>query len=66
MEASEMAEVPDVRGGRPVLHRIDLELVRARLSAGEYEDGLARLGLMVGTILPRLVEEPSTGEPKDG
>jgi hypothetical protein len=54
-----MAEVPDVgRSPRPALHRIDLELVRARLSAGEYEDGLTRLGLMVGTILPRLVAEP--------
>ena len=60
-----MAEVPDVRSGRrPVLQRIDLERIRARLSAGEYETGLARLNLMIGTILPRLVAEPRAEEPE--
>jgi hypothetical protein len=64
MEASEMAEVPDVRSARrPVLQRIDLERVRSGLSAGEWEDGLARLNLMVGTILPRLIAETRAEEP---
>ena len=58
MEASEMAETFDAGGEPPVLHRIDLEMFRARLSAGEDEAGLARLSLMVGTILPRLMGEP--------
>jgi hypothetical protein len=33
------------------------------LSAGEWEDGLARLNLMVGTILPRLIAETRAEEP---
>ena len=63
MEASEIAEPPDRGHMGPPLKRIDLDLVRARLSSDhDRGGGFARLDLMLNTILPRLTQ---TGEKND-
>ena len=60
MEASEIAKMPGQGDDPPALHRVDLDLVRARLSADTGRTGgLARLELMLNTILPRLTRTDS-------
>jgi hypothetical protein len=54
MEASENAGASPEWGGGPALHRIDRQRVARMVRDGVHTPGLDRLGLMVGTIIPRL------------
>jgi hypothetical protein len=58
MEASENTGMSRPGGGGPALHRIDPDRVAQSLSSNSNPVGFARLELMVGTILDRLVAEP--------
>jgi hypothetical protein len=58
MEASENAGRSREGGGMPGVQRIDLDHVRASLGRGAAMAGYHRLSLMLGTIIPRLTEEP--------
>lgn len=55
MEASEMTEPPKHSGNRAPVRPFDLRLARVRPGAvRENASGLARLELMLHTVLPRL------------
>jgi len=60
MEASENTAAPRQGGGVPALHRVDPERVAEALFTGN-DAGYARLSLMVGTILDRLVGHRPVG-----
>jgi hypothetical protein len=57
MEASDNVSLPLEGGGSSDLQRIDLDHVRRMLREGAAAAGFERLGLMVGTILPRLTAD---------
>jgi hypothetical protein len=63
MEASENAGPPFEGCGGPGLHRIDLEQVRASLNGSSAGAGYARLALMMGEVLPRLMDEAAKPRP---
>jgi hypothetical protein len=60
MKASKNTAAPRQGGGVPALHRVDPERVAEALSAGN-EAGYARLNLMLGTVLDRLVGHEPAG-----
>jgi hypothetical protein len=59
MEASENAGLPPEGGAGADLHRIDLDRVVQTLGSAKHGGGYARLELMLNSVLPRLVGEPS-------
>jgi len=63
MEASENAVPPVDWRARPAPHEIEPDRVAKALGSERYAAGLARLELMLTSVLPRLVGEttPKTG-----
>jgi hypothetical protein len=60
MEASENAGLPREGRGGPDLHRIDPARVYRTLRDPASAPGYARLQLMLGAVLPRLLEGPDS------
>jgi hypothetical protein len=58
MEASEKSGRPPEGDGGTGLHRIDLDRVAETLGSDRQSAGYSRLGVMLNSILPRLVGEP--------
>ncbi len=59
MEASENTGVAPRGGSGSRLHRVDPARVAETLGSAEHAGGYARLEVMLNSVLPRLVGEPS-------
>lgn len=59
MEASENRGVASQKGNASGLHRVDPARVAETLGSADHAAGYARLEVMLTSIIPRLVGEPS-------